>query len=122
MRFLILGGGGLGGYFGGRLVRSGAEVGFLVRPRRAAQLAERKLVIKEPDGDFVIPVRTLMAGEIEGKYDVVLLTCKAYDLDSAADAIAPAIGPGSAILPVLMASTRSTYSASALAANMCWAA
>ena len=101
MRFLILGAGGLGGYFGGMLVRGGAEVGFLVRPRRAAQLAERKLVIKEPGGDSVIPVRTFTAGEIDGKYDVVFLTCKAYDLDSAIDAIAPAIGPGSAILPVL---------------------
>jgi 2-dehydropantoate 2-reductase len=101
MRFLMLGAGGLGGYFGGMLVRGGAEVGFLVRPRRAAQLAERKLVIKEPDGDSVIPVRTLTAGEIDGKYDVVFLACKAYDLDSAIDAIAPAIGPGSAVLPVL---------------------
>jgi 2-dehydropantoate 2-reductase len=101
MRFLILGAGGLGGYFGGMLVRSGAEVGFLVRPRRAAQLAGRNLVIKEPAGDLVIPVTTLTAGEIDGKYDVVLLTCKAYDLDGAADAIAPAIGSGSTILPVL---------------------
>jgi 2-dehydropantoate 2-reductase len=101
MRFLILGAGGLGGYFGGMLVHGGAEVSFLVRARRAAQLAERHLVIKEPAGDLVIPVRTLMVGEIDGKYDVVLLTCKAYDLDSAVEAIAPAIGPGSAILPVL---------------------
>jgi len=122
MRFLILGAGGLGGYFGGRLVRSGAGVGFLVRPRRAAQLAERKLVIKEPDGDFVIPVRTLTAGEIERKYDVVLLTCKAYDLESAAAAIAPAMGPGARSYRYSMASTRSTSSGSVLAANTCWAA
>jgi 2-dehydropantoate 2-reductase len=101
MRFLILGAGGLGGYFGGMLARSGAEVAFLVRPRRAAQLAERNLVIKEPAGDLVIPVRTVAAGEVDGRYDVVFLTCKAYDLDSAVEAITPAIGPGSAVLPVL---------------------
>jgi 2-dehydropantoate 2-reductase len=68
MRFLILGAGGLGGYFGGMLVRGGAEVGFLVRPRRATQLAERGLIIREAAGDLVIPVRTLTAGEIDGKY------------------------------------------------------
>ena len=101
MRFLILGAGGLGGYFGGILVRNGAEVTFLARPRRAAQLAKHNLVIKEPAGELVIPVKTVTAGEVDGKYDVVFLTCKAYDLDSAIDAIAPAIGPGSAILPVL---------------------
>jgi 2-dehydropantoate 2-reductase len=101
MRFLILGAGGLGGYFGGMLVRNGAEVTFLVRPRRAAQLAKHNLVIKEPAGDLVIPVKTVTAGEVDGKYDVVFLTCKAYDLDSSVEAIAPAIGPGSAILPVL---------------------
>jgi len=101
MRFLILGAGGLGGYFGGLLVRSGAKVTFLVRPRRAAQLAKCNLVIKEPGGDLVIPVRTVTAGAVDGKYDVVLLSCKAYDLDSAVEAIVPAIGPGSAILPVL---------------------
>ena len=101
MRFLVLGAGGLGGYFGGMLVRGGADVSFLVRPRRAAQLAERGLVIKEPAGDLVTPVRTVAAGAVDGRYDVVLLTCKAYDLDSAIEAIAPAVGPGSAILPVL---------------------
>ena len=45
MRFLIVGAGALGGYDGGMLLRGGADVTFLVRPRRAAQLAERRLVI-----------------------------------------------------------------------------
>ena len=48
MRCLILGAGGLGGYYGGR-----AEVAFLVRPGRAARLAARGLVVKNPEGDFV---------------------------------------------------------------------
>jgi 2-dehydropantoate 2-reductase len=46
MRFLVVGAGALGGYFGGRLLRGGAKVEFLVRPRRAAQLADRGLVVK----------------------------------------------------------------------------
>src|SRR5438045_2826949 len=83
MRFLILGAGGLGGYYGGMLLKGGAEVTFLVRTRRAAQLATRGLVIKNPAGDFRTPVKTLLAGEIDHHFDLVLLACKAYDLRSA---------------------------------------
>jgi 2-dehydropantoate 2-reductase len=101
MRFLVLGAGALGGYFGGMLLRGGAEVGFLVRPRRAAQLAARGLVVRLPDGAFATPVRTVLAGAIDAPYDVVLLACKAYDLESALDAVAPAVGPRSAVLPIL---------------------
>ena len=101
MRFLILGAGGLGGYYGGMLLKGGADVAFLVRPRRAAQLAARGLVVKNPEGDFVSPAKTLLAGEVDRPYDIVLLTCKAYDLDSAIGAIVPAVGPQSAVLPVL---------------------
>ena len=85
MRFLIIGAGALGGYYGGMLLKGGADVTFLVRPRRAAQLAERGLVIKSADGEFVTGVRTVQAGEIGGPNDVVFLTCKAYDLDRAID-------------------------------------
>jgi 2-dehydropantoate 2-reductase len=43
----------------------------------------------------------LLAGQIDGRYDVVLLACKTYDLESAIEAVAPALGERSAILPVL---------------------
>jgi 2-dehydropantoate 2-reductase len=99
MRYLILGAGGIGGYFGGMLLRGGADLSFLVRPKRAAQLAERGLVVKAPSGDIKCPVRTMLSGEVDGHYDVVLLACKAYDIKSAMEAIAPALGSGSVILP-----------------------
>ena len=101
MRFLILGAGALGGYFGGMLLRGGAEAAFLVRPRRAAQLHKQGLVVTLPTGEFPSPVKTVPAGEIDGPYDTVLLACKAYDLDGATDAVAPALGPGSVVLPIL---------------------
>jgi 2-dehydropantoate 2-reductase len=101
MRFLILGAGGLGGYFGAILQRGGADVTFLVRPRRAAQLADRGLVVRTPTGAIEQRVKTVLAGEVDGHYNCVFLACKAYDLDSAIQAIAPALGDGSAILPVL---------------------
>src|SRR6516225_10383011 len=80
VRFLIVGAGALGGYYGGMLLKGGADVAFLVRPQRAAQLAARGLVVKNPEGDFVSPAKTLLAGEVDGPYDIVLMTCKAYDL------------------------------------------
>ena len=101
MRFLVLGAGSLGGYFGAKLLKGGATVHFLVRPARAAQLASTGLVVRSHEGEFRAPVTTVQAGAIAAAYDAVLLCCKAYDLDTAMDAIAPAIGPGTAILPVL---------------------
>jgi 2-dehydropantoate 2-reductase len=102
MRYLILGAGALGGYFGGMLHTGGADVTFLVRPARAAQLNRDGLVIKMQDGgELRTQVKTVQQGQLDGTYDVVLLTCKAYDLDSAMDAIAPAMGEQSVIVPVL---------------------
>lgn len=102
MRWLILGAGALGGFYGARLLQAGADVTFLVRPRRQQQLAQDGLVVRTQDGDTLRhKVRTLRQGEVDGRYDVVLLTCKAYDLPGAMDAIAPAVGEGTAILPLL---------------------
>lgn len=101
MRFLVLGAGALGGYFGGKLVRGGADVEFLVRPKRAAQLAEHGLVVKAHEGEIRAPVKTLQTGQLTHSYEVILLCCKAYDLDEAIAAVAPGVGTGSAILPVL---------------------
>src|SRR5262249_12132621 len=102
MRYLILGAGALGGFFGSRLIKGGADVTFLVRPGRAAQLQRDGLVVNGQDGDvFRSPVKIVQQGQIGGPFDVVLLTCKAYDLDSSIAAIAPAVGVSSVILPVL---------------------
>jgi 2-dehydropantoate 2-reductase len=101
MRFLIVGAGALGGYYGGMLLKGGADVTFLVRPQRAAQLAERGLIVKRAAGEFHTLVKTVLAGAIEDRYDIVLLACKAYDLDAAIEDFSPALSPSGAILPVL---------------------
>jgi 2-dehydropantoate 2-reductase len=104
VRILILGAGGIGGYFGGRLLQAGADVTFAVRPRRAAQLAANGLVVHSPHGPFTIPPSSLAwvdSTAISGTWDLILLAPKAYDLDSALDAIAPAVGAGTVILPLL---------------------
>ena len=101
MRYLVLGAGALGGYFGGMLLKGGADVTFLVRPKRAAQLERDGLVVKAQDGEVRTPVKTIQQDQLQGTYDVVLLCCKAYDLDGAMAAIAPAMGDQSVILPLL---------------------
>jgi 2-dehydropantoate 2-reductase len=101
LKILVLGAGGIGGYFGGRLAEAGSDVTFLVRPARREQLARDGLVVESPHGNFRIPVKTVLAQELEPGYDIVLFTCKAYDLDSAMDAIAPAVTGDAAIVPML---------------------
>jgi 2-dehydropantoate 2-reductase len=101
MRFLVLGAGGVGGYFGARLVERGADVTFLVRPTRAAQIAKSGLVLLSPRGDYQGPVRISSTDDVRPTYDAVLLACKAYDLAPAIDALAGAIGPRTMVMPLL---------------------
>ncbi|HYE52411.1 MAG TPA: 2-dehydropantoate 2-reductase [Azospirillaceae bacterium] len=99
MRILVLGAGATGGYFGGRLMEAGENVTFLVRPRRQAQLREEGLAVASPLGNIRLPAQTVTAAR--KPYDLVLLSCKAYDLDGAIEAVRPAVGPDSVVLPVL---------------------
>ena len=106
MRILVLGAGGTGGYFGGRLAQSGANITFLVRPARAAQLKAQGLAIRSPLGDADVRVAHVTADALpalagERPFDMVLLSCKAYDLDSAMEAVAPAVSGSTWVLPIL---------------------
>jgi 2-dehydropantoate 2-reductase len=102
MRVLVVGAGAIGGYFGGRLAEAGRDVTFLVRPRRAAQLAQTGLVVRSPHGNVDIPDPvTVQAQDLVAPYDLVILSCKAYDLEDAIRSFAPAVGPQTAILPLL---------------------
>ncbi len=101
MKILILGAGAVGGYWGARLTQAGIDVTFLLREKRAAKVKAEGLVVKSPKGDATVPVKVITKGSDGGPYDVVILACKAYDLDSAMDSIAPAIGPDSTIVPML---------------------
>jgi 2-dehydropantoate 2-reductase len=101
MRILVLGAGGIGGYYGLQLAEAGANVAFLVRPRRAAQLKRDGLVVSSRGEERRAWVPALLAGAVDQAFDAVLLTCKAYDLPEAVEAIAPAMGPDSVVVPLL---------------------
>jgi 2-dehydropantoate 2-reductase len=100
-RTLVLGAGGVGGYFGGRLAQAGADVTFLVRPARRDQIERAGLRIESPLGNVTLPVKTVTAGDLGSAFDLVLLTCKAYDLDSSMEAIAPAMRGSAVVVPLL---------------------
>ena len=101
MKILILGAGAIGGYVGGRLHQNGADVTFLVRPARQQAIQRDGLVIKSTKGDITQKVKTVLKGSDGGPYDIVLLTPKAYDLESAIEAIAPAVGANTTVVPLL---------------------
>src|ERR1700716_2562532 len=102
MRILVVGAGAIGGYFGGRMLQAGRDVTFLVRPRRAAELADAGLGIKSSNGDVTLKnPPALQADQLDEKFDVVLLSCKAFDLGDAIKSFAPAVGPQTAIIPLL---------------------
>jgi len=83
-------------------LQAGRDITFLVRPRRASELSSAGLVIKSPNGDVTLnnpPI--VQADTIKDKFDVVLLSCKAYDLADAIGSFAPAVGPKTSIIPLL---------------------
>ena len=113
MRILVVGAGAIGGYFGARLAAAGRDVTFLVRPKRAEQL-KSGLFVRSPKGDVKIAAPKLVTESPLGSpslaaqsttllepFDLVLLSCKSYDLDSAMDSFARAVGPATMILPLL---------------------
>jgi 2-dehydropantoate 2-reductase len=102
MRILVVGAGAIGGFFGGRMLQAGRDITFLVRPKRAGELASAGLVIRSPNGDVTLhKPPTVQADTIKDKFDTVLLSCKAYDLDDAINSFAPAVGPQTSIIPML---------------------
>src|ERR1700685_2610444 len=102
MRILVVGAGAIGGYFGGRLLEAGADVTFLVRPKRASELASAGLVIKSPNGDVTLKnPPAVQAAKLNEKFAGVLRSGKAFDLEDAIKPLAPAVGPQTAVIPLL---------------------
>ena len=102
MKILVIGAGATGGYFGGRLLESGQDVTFLVRKARAQTLARDGLRIRSPMGDVTLPSPpTVQADALNRHYDLIIVSCKAYHLPQVIEDLAPAVGPDTAILPIL---------------------
>jgi 2-dehydropantoate 2-reductase len=101
MKILVVGAGAIGGYFGGRLIEKGEDVTFLVREKRKNQLENNGLVIESVHGDLQLKPRTLVSGDFSSDFDVILLSTKAYQLQSAIEDIRPYVSNHTLILPLL---------------------
>ena len=83
MKILVLGVGGIGGFFGGYLHEIGADVTFLVRPKRRTLLQANGLRIISPLGNLNLDPKLVLSDELKPVYDIILISCKTYDLDQA---------------------------------------
>jgi 2-dehydropantoate 2-reductase len=102
VKILILGAGAVGGYWGARMHQAGIDVTFLLREKRAESVRANGLVVKSTkSGDAVLPVKVVTKSSDGGPYEVIILACKGYDLPSAMDSIAPAVGANTTIVPML---------------------
>ncbi len=99
MRILIMGTGGLGGYFGGLLARAGGDVTFIARGANLQALQARGLTVHSVNGDFTLPVvqaRPDPAGMPEA--DFVLFCVKTYGVGDATALVQPVVGPHTVLL------------------------
>ncbi len=99
MRDTIGAGGGVGGYFGGRLAAAGEDVFFVARGAHLRALQTKGLRLQSPQGDVHLPrVNAIDDPRTIGPVDVVLFTVKMYDVDAAAATLAPLLGPDTAVI------------------------
>ncbi|HKW01969.1 MAG TPA: 2-dehydropantoate 2-reductase [Vicinamibacterales bacterium] len=100
MRIAFFGSGGVGGYFGGRLAASGADVAFIARGAHLEALRTRGLRIVSPKGDVHVPrVAAAERPADIGPVDVVCFAVKMYDADAAAATLSPLVGPHTVVIP-----------------------
>ena len=102
MKIAIMGAGGLGGFFGGKLAQAGHDVWFIARGQQLAALKASGLRLQGPDPEIVIshPNATEMPAEI-GAVDLVLFCVKLYDIQPAAALIKPILTDATAVISVL---------------------
>jgi 2-dehydropantoate 2-reductase len=101
MRVAVVGAGGVGGYFGGRLAQAGQDVVFIARGRQLKALQERGLRVDSIEGGFVVrPVRVSEDPKQVGPVDAVLLCVKAWQVAEAAPNLHPMLGPQTCVVPL----------------------
>ena len=99
MKIAVMGAGGVGGYFGGRLAQAGHDVSFVARGKHLEALKARGLGLKSPLGDATIKVKAAAKSAELGDAEVVLFTVKLWDTESAAEAIRPLVAKGGVVIP-----------------------
>lgn len=125
VRVLVVGAGAVGGHFGTLLTRAGVDVTFLVRGARAERLRSDGITLVGLDGArTTTPVSAVTADAPHGPFDVVLLAVRSTAVGAALEDIAPAVGPGTAVVPLLngighLAAIRDRFGAGRLLGGVC---
>jgi len=120
MKIAVMGSGGIGGYFGGRLAASGADISFIARGAHGAAMAADGLRILSPLGDaHVNPVRVTADPAEIGPVDVVMFAVKLYDCESAAELCRPFLKDGTAVISFLNGIDSEAVIARVLGAEHC---
>ncbi len=102
LKIAVMGAGGIGGYYGGRLAAAGADVSFIARGAHLAAMQRDGLRVISPLGDMHIkPVVATDDPATIGPVDIVMFCVKLYDVDEACEAIRPLIGPETAVISFL---------------------
>jgi 2-dehydropantoate 2-reductase len=100
MKILIVGAGGIGGFFGAKLINAGADITFLLRDKRHQLIQAQGLTIETPKGSFTVQPKAVTADQLEPIYDVIILAPKAFDLDESLKSLTKASTQG-VLLPFL---------------------
>jgi 2-dehydropantoate 2-reductase len=99
MKILIMGTGGVGGYYGGLLAQQGNEVTFISRGAHLYAIRHEGLKVKSVHGDFIVlPADATDDPANVGPVDLILFCVKTYNTDEAAEAIRPAVGPQTTVV------------------------
>jgi len=98
MRIAVLGSGGIGGYYGALLARSGHDVVFIARGAHLEAMQRRGLTVRTSEGESTIPVTASADTAGVGTVDLVLFSVKSYDTATAAQALTPLMARDTAVI------------------------
>ena len=101
MRIAVVGVGGVGGYFGGRLAQAGHDVTFIARGEHLKAMLQEGLRVESINGDFAVsPVQVTDNPEDAGAVDLVIMGVKAWQIPETAARLSPMLGPDTLVLPL----------------------
>ncbi len=102
MKIVVMGTGGVGGYFGAKLANAGHDVAFIARGKHLEAIKENGLKIISELGDIIIhPAKASNDPSDFEIADIVLFCVKSYDTESSSNLIKPLVGPKTAVIPFL---------------------
>ncbi|NNK88000.1 MAG: 2-dehydropantoate 2-reductase [Flavobacteriaceae bacterium] len=101
MRIVVFGAGGVGGFFGGKLVQAGHDVTFVARGKHLDAIQQRGLQVKSINGDFKVEANAVESLDGHQSADLVLISVKSLQLEDAAEAIKPVMNRDTSVLPLL---------------------